>query len=928
MAKINSASTTNLLGQLQGNDKEMGRNLLKLATGQKLNNSGDDTSGFTISERMRVRLRALERAGENTQTGYNMIDTASRAVQEQLNLMRTIKEKVIDANNDSNTDADRLIIQKEITHAFQEIQDIAYETTYNGKRLLSGGDYVKASVFAWNKLDEAVKVEGSDSLNLIPDIYDVLDEQEGAFDVFSLWKTRTSSDGGKNGLTTAAPWEVTSQNLVNRSHAKATATFTGYGNAAALDGHGVQVTSFNDSNGSGQAFVFTTNTSDNYPTGVNKVNIAGISSVADAISRLAASINSVMSAYGTASASGNTLTVEAKADGANGDSTNISGYRFTGGGTTGVNRAAADNTGASFGRFSGGTDSSGIVGDHDAPYIPATPATARVTGLSSAASGTGFTMYVSGTSYIRLIDGTSGPSYNSSDRTYTVGKNASFSNYRMGNATVSMSGGTMTVTTPVGSSYNNSYFSDGIPSASTSTNSNKSITEANMSVSRTAGDFDNAGFTMDVSSYVGNTDQAALENFIQALAGITNNYFTLQNRSGYYYEFIDTGSKESVAAISKVANGITSKKIDLNNMRTAVASGGQDIATAFSNAVRNAVGNYNTYVGTELAYDTAGSVTGVTFTNGYQQDGSKILWDFDATLGHYTLDFSGVNTGNIAQLDDKGFRFYCATDELQWYNFLFDDGKEDLPDRPPSGTATMDINTATIDISAVTNTASLVSSIYEDGDAMMEEINHYYRLSKVAADSSKLYIYDPRRFNISTAAAYRGRYNERGAKIADGVMDNVIKDRRDIRQKQIIIQDTDKADFNTRLYIDQTTLDHLFEYKIGNDDIFNYSVASQADREKFLGNGETGEEGMLDKAIQKLLEAQTLLGSQAGRLEATRLNLTVTSENEQASESVIRDVDMAKATVEFAKSSILTRSSQAMLAQANNDTGSVLSLLQ
>ena len=130
MAKINSSSTTTILGRLQQNDMTKGKELLKLATGQKLNSAGDDTSGYTISERMRVRLRALDKANENTKTGYNMLDTASAAVQEQLDLMRTIKEKVINAHNDSNTDADRLTIQKEIDHNLQQIQDIAYETTY------------------------------------------------------------------------------------------------------------------------------------------------------------------------------------------------------------------------------------------------------------------------------------------------------------------------------------------------------------------------------------------------------------------------------------------------------------------------------------------------------------------------------------------------------------------------------------------------------------------------------------------------------------------------------------------------------------------------------------------------------------------------------------------------------------------------------
>ena len=353
MAKINSASTTNLLGQLQGNDKEMGRNLLKLATGQKLNSSGDDTSGFTISERMRVRLRALERAGENTQTGYNMIDTASRAVQEQLNLMRTIKEKVINAHNDSNTDADRLTIQKEIDHNLQQIQDIAYETTYNGKRLLSGGDYVKESVFAWEKLDYAVKVEGSDKLNIIPDKFDVLDDQEGAFDVFSLWETNTSNDGGETGLVTAAPWKIKTLDAGDVTPCTIEATFN-YESIADMDDNGVRVYGYNSSNsGSGyKYFVFSRDSSDNYASGYKKVAISGLSTVAEAVSKLAQTINSDMSSYFTASSNGNKLTLTSKCMTTRGDDSSISGTSYTN--IVGYTREAAVGTGASFGMFSGG----------------------------------------------------------------------------------------------------------------------------------------------------------------------------------------------------------------------------------------------------------------------------------------------------------------------------------------------------------------------------------------------------------------------------------------------------------------------------------------------------------------------------------------------------------------------------------------------
>ncbi|MBQ7498567.1 MAG: flagellin, partial [Selenomonas sp.] len=544
MAKINSASTTNLLGQLQGNDKEMGRNLLKLATGQKLNNSGDDTSGFTISERMRVRLRALERAGENTQTGYNMIDTASRAVQEQLNLMRTIKEKVIDAHNDSNTDEDRLIIQKEITHAFQEIQDIAYETTYNGKRLLSGGDYVKASVFAWNKLDEAVKVEGSDKLQMIPDKYATLDGMEGAFDIFSLWTTNESSDGGKHGLVNEAPWEVKTEDLNNSDKAFVEYTFNGFANAAAMDGYGVRVSVYGDGddNYSYKNYVFSRNTGDTFASGFDKIDISGANSVADVVNKLSARINSDFSSYVTASASSNTVKMVSKANSAWSNSNSIYGSGASGSTTSGVNRSAAVNSNALFGTFSGGRNQSGRQGDADGSFMPAASASATVSNLSSAPSDSGFTINVAGGNskiYIRLADGSSGPSYNNSDGTYTIGKNASFNNATLqySGIKVSMSNGTMTITMPPGAAYNSSTFTDGIASDSAqTTSSGKAVTavqDQNLSANRHAPTIDPSKYILDVSSYKGNNDSDALETFIQSLTGITDNYFTTASFRSY-----------------------------------------------------------------------------------------------------------------------------------------------------------------------------------------------------------------------------------------------------------------------------------------------------------------------------------------------------------------------------------------------------------
>ncbi|MGN0161832.1 MAG: flagellin [Lachnospiraceae bacterium] len=84
----------------------------------------------------------------------------------------------------------------------------------------------------------------------------------------------------------------------------------------------------------------------------------------------------------------------------------------------------------------------------------------------------------------------------------------------------------------------------------------------------------------------------------------------------------------------------------------------------------------------------------------------------------------------------------------------------------------------------------------------------------------------------------------------------------------------------------------------------------------------------IQKAINSVSDMRSTLGAIQNRLEHTINNLDATSENTQAAESRIRDVDMAKEMVEYSKNNILAQAGQSMLAQANQATQGVMSLLQ
>ena len=92
--------------------------------------------------------------------------------------------------------------------------------------------------------------------------------------------------------------------------------------------------------------------------------------------------------------------------------------------------------------------------------------------------------------------------------------------------------------------------------------------------------------------------------------------------------------------------------------------------------------------------------------------------------------------------------------------------------------------------------------------------------------------------------------------------------------------------------------------------------------------GATDSLGKIDAAIQKVSKQRSLLGAVQNRLEHTISNLDNTAENLQAAESNIRDTDMASEMVTMSKYNILQQAGQSMLAQANQSTQGVLSLLQ
>ena len=137
MVVKNNMSAISTLNTLNKNSSALSKSLQKVSSGMKINSAADDASGYAISERMRVQIRGLDQANSNTQNGSSMMKVAEGAVSSTVDILKTLKEKVINAANDSNTDSDRQTIQKELDQSIDQINDNA-NVTFNGKYLVDG----------------------------------------------------------------------------------------------------------------------------------------------------------------------------------------------------------------------------------------------------------------------------------------------------------------------------------------------------------------------------------------------------------------------------------------------------------------------------------------------------------------------------------------------------------------------------------------------------------------------------------------------------------------------------------------------------------------------------------------------------------------------------------------------------------------------
>lgn len=245
-------SAMNTYSKLTSANGAKSKSLEKLSSGLRINRAGDDAAGLAISEKMRGQIGGLNQAVSNAQDGISLIQTAEGALSETHSILQRMRELSVQSATDTNSEADRVEIQKEMDQLGEEIGRITDTTQFNTKNLIDGsmGKAVNAAVANVNtssiiKSAGAASIAGSTLISLQDKNDNLLGIAAGdkisitymKGDTYVEKEMTVAAGSALSDLVTAADAGITIE-----ADGKLTATAVAAGTASAVNGLTIRVT--------------------------------------------------------------------------------------------------------------------------------------------------------------------------------------------------------------------------------------------------------------------------------------------------------------------------------------------------------------------------------------------------------------------------------------------------------------------------------------------------------------------------------------------------------------------------------------------------------------------------------------------------------------------------------------------------------------
>jgi flagellin len=140
MAQVINTNVLSLNAQRNLSKTGMGlaQALQRLSSGLRINSAKDDSAGLGISDRMTTQIRGLNQAVRNSQDGISLSQTSESALSEITNNLQRIRELAVQSANATNSASDRAALNLEVQQRIGEVNRIASQTSFNGRKVLDG----------------------------------------------------------------------------------------------------------------------------------------------------------------------------------------------------------------------------------------------------------------------------------------------------------------------------------------------------------------------------------------------------------------------------------------------------------------------------------------------------------------------------------------------------------------------------------------------------------------------------------------------------------------------------------------------------------------------------------------------------------------------------------------------------------------------
>lgn len=136
----------------------LNQSMERLSSGKRINSAKDDAAGLQISNRLQAQMRGLDVAVRNANDGISIMQTAEGAMNEVTNIMQRMRDLSLQSANGSNSNAERMALQEEVSALNDELNRIAETTSFGGRKLLNGS-FGKSAFQIGAASGEAVQVE-------------------------------------------------------------------------------------------------------------------------------------------------------------------------------------------------------------------------------------------------------------------------------------------------------------------------------------------------------------------------------------------------------------------------------------------------------------------------------------------------------------------------------------------------------------------------------------------------------------------------------------------------------------------------------------------------------------------------------------------------------------------------------------------------